>query len=101
MRNKNYMRFILFLAIIFLSSCETKKETILNKQQAIKEEMEQVKKIYYKKQDSLESVKQADTNSAKRLVIAVDLVAADREKSVTLIKFQHEYDSLGVEIEKK
>ena len=94
------MRFIILLTIILLSSCETKKETIVNKQQVIKEEMEQVKKSYYKKQDSLESVKQADTNSAKRFEIAAELVAADREKSVTLIKFQKEYDSLGVELKK-
>lgn len=94
------MRFIILLTIVLLSSCGTKKETIVKRQQAIKEEMEQVKKSYYKKQDSLESVKQADTNSAKRLQIAAELVAADREKSVTLIKFQKEYDSLGVELKK-
>ncbi len=79
------MRFILLLTIIFLSSCKNKKETIVNRQQAIKKEtivnrqqvikkeMEQVKAFYYKKADSLESVKEAATNSAKLLEIAKEL----------------------------
>ena len=94
------MRFILLLTIILLSSCENKKETILNRQQAIKKEMEQVKAFYYKKSDSLESIKEADTNSAKRLEIAEKLVSADGNKSATLIKLQKEYDSLEVELNK-
>jgi hypothetical protein len=94
------MRFILFLTIILLSSCENKKETIVSRQQAIKKEMEQVKAIYYKKSDSLESVKEADTNSAKRLEIAEELVSADGKKSVTLFKLQNEYDSLELELNK-
>ena len=92
------MRFILLLTIILLSSCENKKETIVNRQQAIKKEMEQVKAFYYKKSDSLESVKEADTNSAKRLAIAEELVSSDGKKSVTLFKLQKEYDSLEVEL---
>ena len=94
------MRFILLLTIILLSSCENKKETIVNRQQAIKKEMEQVKAFYYKKSDSLEIVKEADTNSAKRLEIAEELVLADGKKSVTLIKLQKEYDSLEIELKK-
>ncbi|SFF08042.1 hypothetical protein SAMN05518672_115106 [Chitinophaga sp. CF118] len=94
------MRFFLLLSIIILSSCENKKETIVNRQQTIKEEMEEVKAFYYKNSDSLESVKKTDTNSAKRLEIAEELVSADGKKIVTLIKLQKEYDSLEVELKK-
>jgi hypothetical protein len=94
------MRFILLVTIILLSSCENKKETIVNRQQAIKKEMEQVKAIYYKKSDSLENVKETDTNSAKRLEIAEELVSADGKRLATLIKLQKEYDSLEVELKK-
>ena len=94
------MKFIFLLTIILLSSCENNKETIVNRQQAIKKEMEQVKALYYKKTDSLESIKEADTNSAKRLEIAEELVSADGKKSVTLFKLQKEYDSLEVELKK-
>ena len=59
------MRIIFLLTIILISSCENKKESIANRQQAIKKEMEQVKAFYYKKTDSLQSVNKADTNSAK------------------------------------
>lgn len=95
-----FMRFFLLLSIIILSSCENKKETIVNRQQTIKEEMEEVKAFYYKKSDSLERVKETDTNSAKRLEIAEKLVSADGKKSVTLIKLQKEYDSLDLELKK-
>jgi hypothetical protein len=94
------MRFILLLTIILLSSCENKKEIIVNRQRAIKKEMEEVKASYYKKSDSLESLKEADTNSAKRLEIAEELVSADGKKSVTLFRLQKEYDSLEVELNK-
>ena len=89
------MRFILLLTIILLSSCENKKETIVNRQQAIKKEMEQVKTFYYKKSDSLESVNKADTNSTK---LNEELSLAEREKTVELLKLQKEYDSLEVEL---
>ena len=94
------MRIILLLTIILISSCENKKESIVNRQQAIKKEMEQVKALYYKKTDSLESVKEADTNSAKHLEIAEELVSTDEKKSITLLKLQKEYDSLEVELRK-
>jgi PBP1b-binding outer membrane lipoprotein LpoB len=94
------MRLILLLTIILLTSCENKKETIVNRQQAIKNEMEEVKALYYKKSDSLERVKEADTSSAKRFEIAEELVSADGKKSVKLIKLQKEYDSLEVELKK-
>jgi len=94
------MRLILLLTIILLSSCGNRKETIVNRQQAIKKEMEQVKALYYKKTDSLESIKEADTNSAKRLAIAEELVSSDGKKSVTLLKLQKEYDSLEIELKK-
>ncbi|NCT74227.1 MAG: hypothetical protein GXC78_06850 [Chitinophagaceae bacterium] len=89
------MRFIHLLVIVLLFSCESRKETIAKNQQAIKEEMEQVKRSYFKKQDSLDNAKLIDTSSAKRLEIAAALVAADNEKSAALIKLQKEYDSLG------
>jgi PBP1b-binding outer membrane lipoprotein LpoB len=85
------MRFILLLTIILLSSCENKKETIVNRQQAIKKETEQVKAFYYKKLDSLESVKEADTISAKQMEI---VALAEREKTAALLKLQKELDSL-------
>jgi PBP1b-binding outer membrane lipoprotein LpoB len=94
------MRLIFLLTIIFLSSCENKKDTMVNRQQAIKKEMDHVKAFYYKKSDSLESVKKADTNSAKHHVIAEELVSAERTKNVMLIPLQKEYDSLEVELKK-
>ena len=94
------MRFILLLTIIFLSSCENKTETIVTRQQAIQKEMEQVKALYYKKSDSLERIKEADTNSVKRHEIAEELVSADGKKSLKLFKLQKEYDSLEVELKK-
>ena len=77
------MRIILLLTIIF--SCENKKESIVNRQQAIKKEMEQVKAFYYNRADSLESVKEADTNSAK---LNEELSLADGKKTVELLKLQ-------------
>ena len=92
------MRFILLLTIILLSSCENKKETIANRQQAIKKEMEQVKALYYKRSDSLESANKADTNSAK---LNEELSLAEGKKSIALTKLQKEYDSLEVELKKQ
>ena len=91
------MRIILLLTIILISSCENKKESIVNRQQAIKKEMEQVKAFYYNRADSLESVKEADTNSAK---LNEELSLADGKKTVELLKLQKEYDSLEVELKK-
>ena len=79
------MRIILLLTIILISSCEDKKESIVNRQQAIKNEMEQVKAFYYNRADSLESVKEADTNSAK---LNEELSLADGKKTVELLKLQ-------------
>ena len=92
------MRIILLLTIIFISSCENKKESIVNRQQAIKKEMEQVKAFYYNRADSLESVKEADTNSAK---LNEELSLAEGKKSIELTKLQNEYDSLEVELKKQ
>ena len=94
------MRCILLLTIILISSCENKKETIVNRQQAIKKEMEQVKAFYYKKSDSLESLKEADTNSVKQHEIAEEISSADGKRSGILIKLQKEYNSLEVELKK-
>ena len=88
------------LTIMLLFACENKKKVIVDRQQAIKKEMEQVKLFYYRQSDSLDRVKEADTNSAKQHEIAEELVSADRKKSVTLIKLQKEYDSLEVELKK-
>ncbi|KIC92919.1 hypothetical protein OI18_20150 [Flavihumibacter solisilvae] len=83
-----------------LSSCENKKESIVNRQQAIKEEMEQVRASYFKTTDSLESVKATDTSSAKHHEIAEKLVSAEKNKNVVLIPLQKEFDSLDVELKK-
>ncbi|MEJ8840895.1 hypothetical protein WG954_00775 [Lacibacter sp. H375] len=83
---------------MLLFACEKKKKTIVNRQKAIKKEMEQVKAFYYRQSDSLDRVKEADTSSAKQHEIAEEFVSADRKKSVTLIKLQKEYDSLEVEL---
>ena len=91
------MRFILLLTIILISSCENREETIVNRQQAIKKEMEQVKAMYYKRSDSLEGANKADTNSAK---LNEELSLAEGKKTVELIKLQKEYDSLEVELKK-
>ena len=94
------MRFLLLLTIILITSCENNKETIANRQQSIKTDMEEVKAFYYKKIDSLESVKQADTNSAKSPEIAQEISSTDRKRSSELLKLQKEYDSLEVELKK-
>jgi len=91
------MRFTLLLIIIFLFSCKNNKETIVNRQQAIAKEMEQVKQFYYKKSDSLESIKEADTLSAK---IQEILALTEGEKTAGLLKLQKEYDSLETELKK-
>ena len=54
-------------------------------------------KSYYKKSDSLESVRGADTMSAKHMEI---IGIAEGKKTATLLKLQKEYDSLEVELKK-
>lgn len=73
---------------------------MLNKQKELKKEMEQVKLFYYKKSDSLESVKRGNSNLAKQLEIANELVVADRKKTTALFKLQKQYDDLEVELKK-
>lgn len=92
------MRFILLLTIVLLYSCESKKESIAKKQQAVKEEMEQVKALYYKKSDSLKSVMEADTDPAKQSKIAEQISSADRQRLGALLKLQKESDSLELEL---
>ena len=94
------MRLIFLLTIILLSSCENNKDSIVTRQKAIEKEMEQIKGLFYEKTDSLESLKKADTNLAKQIEIAEELVSADGKKSVLLIQLQKEYDSLEVELKK-
>lgn len=88
------MKRILLITIILVSSCKSNKETIANRQQAIQQEMQQVKAAYYKKADSLNMLKEADTSSVKQVAIAEELVSADRERSAVLLSLQMEYDSL-------
>ncbi|HSC52656.1 MAG TPA: hypothetical protein VLC98_03495 [Phnomibacter sp.] len=94
------MRLIVLLTIILLSSCENKKDTIVNRQQAIQKEIEKVKDSYFKTTDSFQSAKKTDTNAAKQIEIAEKLVSTEREKNVLLIPLQKEYDSLEVELQK-
>ena len=94
------MRLISLLTIILLSSCQNKKETIVSRQEAIKKEIDQVKTSYFQKSDSLESVKKADTSSAKQLEISQELVLAEGQKNSRLIPLQKEYDSLELELRK-
>jgi hypothetical protein len=91
------MRFIPLLTVIFLFSCESKKEKIADSQEAIQEEMAQVKATYYKSVDSLESIQKADTLSAKTQEI---LGILEKGKNATLIMLQKEYDSLDAELKK-
>jgi hypothetical protein len=92
------MRYILFATIILISSCESKKQIIANRQQAIKNEMEQVKAFYYKKSDSLQSIRGTDTMSAKDMEFAR---IAEAEKMASLLNLQKEYDSLEAALEKQ
>jgi hypothetical protein len=91
------MRIIFFVAIIFLSACKNQKQTLEDRQQAIQQEMAQVKASYFKTSDSLERLKDADTSSAKHRELAEELVSIDEKKSATLIKLQKEYDSLELQ----
>lgn len=94
------MKLIFFLSIILLYSCESKKQAIVNRQQSIMKEMEDVKTHYYKKSDSLESIKHSDTNSVRQTEIATELISADKSKNAQLIPLQNEYDSLEIELKK-
>lgn len=95
------MKYILLVTILFLSSCESKKDKIVNRQQAIQKEMEQVKTLYFKQVDSLDNVKQADTSAAKQTQIAEAFVSVEKKKNSMLIPLQKEYDSLDVELKKQ
>ena len=88
------MRLILLGAIILLSSCENKKETIAKRQQAIRKEMEEANSFFYKKMDSLDKIKKMDTNSTKLLEIAEEVRSTDGKRVVALLKLRKEYDSL-------
>ncbi len=92
------MRFILLYILFLLVSCENRKAAIVNRQRAIKQKIEQVKVQYYKTADSLDRLKRADTSLDKRTALAVQQVAADKEKSIALTKLQREYDALEAEL---
>lgn len=95
------MKYILLVTILFLSSCESKNDKIVKRQQAIQKEMEQVKTLYFKQVDSLDNVKQADTGSVKQTQIAEAFVSVEKRKNSVLIPLQKEYDSLEVELKKQ
>lgn len=94
------MRYFFLITIVLFSSCKNNKETIADKQQAIRKEMEQVKASYFTKTDSLDKIKEADTSPAKQLEIANELVSAEQKKSAVLLRLQMEYDSLETVIKK-
>lgn len=96
----NFMRIIFLLTITLLASCESKKDAIENRRQAIKKEMKQVNAYYYSQLDSLESVKSVHPSFQKDLEIAEQLTTAGKWKIATLISLQREYDSLEVELSK-
>jgi len=50
--------------------------------------------LYFEKSGGLENVKKADSNRAKQLEIAKELVSAESKKYAILIPLQKEYDSL-------
>jgi hypothetical protein len=95
------MRIILLLTILLLSSCESNKNKLVKKQQAILQQMEQIKAAYYKTADSLERIQEADSTAAKQQEVAVAITTADNQKNELLIPLQKAYDSLAVELQKQ
>lgn len=100
MYKPNDMRTIFLLAVILLFSCDNPKNNMLNRQEAIKKEMTQIKDAYYRKADSLAIVKKTDTGSARQHEIAEEMVTADNKKNALLIPLQKEYDSLDAALQK-
>lgn len=97
----NNMRIIVLLTIIFISSCESKKETPADRLEAIVKEKEQVNTSYYKKIDGLEKVRRTGTDSMKRIELAKEITSTDNTRIAELLKLQKEFDSLEKEIKKQ
>lgn len=98
--NSNYMRLVLLLSIVVFYSCENNNNTIVQRQEAIKIKMKEVNTTYYKKLDSLDSIKRSDTSLMKQNEIAVEISSVDRKRSIELLALQKESDSLELELKK-
>ena len=92
------MKRYLLISLLFITACASKKITPENRQQAILEEMAQIKGAYFKTVDSLESLREKDTSSARQAELMKLLVAADSQKNVVLIPLQKELDSLAIHL---
>ena len=92
------MKRYLLLPLLFLAACANKNATPENRQQAILEEMAQVKTAYFKTVDSLESLKVKDSSSVRQAELMKLLVVADSQKNVLLIPMQKELDSLAIHL---
>lgn len=92
------MKFLLLLTLFSLAACSNKKATPENRQQAILEEMAQVKAAYFKTVDSLEELKVKDSSSVRQAELMKLLVVADSQKNVVLIPMQKELDSLAIHL---
>lgn len=94
------MRFVFLLSFILLSSCESKRNSIIRRQETIKKKMDEVKAFYYNKLDSLENIKKSDTNSIKQNEVAGAINSMDGKRSMEMLTLQNEFDSLEVELNK-
>lgn len=92
------MKYLLLFTFFSLAACSNKKVTPENRQQAIIEEMAQIKAAYFKTVDSLESLKEKDTSSVRQAELMKLLVVADSQKNIVLIPLQKELDSLAVHL---
>lgn len=90
------MKYLLLYLFIFLASCANKKVTPENRQQAILEEMAEIKAAYFKKVDELENLKQQDTSEVRQTELMKAIVVADSLKNSKLIPLQKELDSLAI-----
>lgn len=92
------MKYLILCLFVFLAACSNKNATPENRQQAILEEMAQIKGSYFKTVDSLESLREKDTSSVRQTELMKLLVAADSQKNVVLIPLQKELDSLAIHL---
>lgn len=92
------MKYLLFCLFIFYTACGNKNATPENRQQAILEEMAQIKGAYFKTVDSLESLREKDTSPVRQTELMKLLVAADSQKNIVLIPLQKELDSLAIHL---
>ena len=92
------MKYFYLLSLLFLAACANKADSPENRQQAILEEMAQIKTAYFKKVDSLDRLKEQDTSSVRQAELMKLLVIADSQKTVMLIPLQKELDSLAIHL---